>query len=351
MRKVSFATLLVLVFAVLSSAQQQAPPAPPQSPRQALLEMFNGQAALWKHLTVEVQQLLSQPENKQALVAMGMTSSIKSELGEDVQLFESGPVLMSINQPGMHRKLEVQVNNDDLNGDQDAMELSVHSFHDGREQQEQDEEWQAFLSHFTVTMVRQQDVWRLSKIGVNVELAIGDPEFLKKTYLRSMSGGGGMVGGRVGSGVHVTATTDEEAQHIEVPPNTLVMMMGFAEQSFARQHADVGFTCSLEELVQAASTNGMDPQQIAGGSYKGYKISLSGCQGKPAGSFQLVMEPMPGKGGKAYCVDATQNMRVSDDGRGSTCLSAGRPDRVALDEAGSVGVDSASEGPPAKPKE
>src|SRR5215469_15886416 len=119
MRKVLFASLLLLAFAVLSSAQQQAPlPAPPQSPRQALIEMASGgQNAVFKHLTVEVQQLLSQPENKQALVALGMTASI-SELGQDVQIFDSGPVLASVSQPKEHRKIEIQVNNDDMSGDQ-----------------------------------------------------------------------------------------------------------------------------------------------------------------------------------------------------------------------------------------
>src|SRR5215469_15736993 len=181
MRKAFFATLFLFVFAILSSAQQQqAPPAPPQSPRQALIEMSNGQVL--KHLTVEVQQLLQQPENKQALAALGFASSMKRELGQDVQVFESGPVLVSINDVKDHHKVEVQVNNDDMSGDQDDLELSVHSFRDGVEQ---DEEWQTFLSHFTVTMVRQQNIWRLSKVGIGVELAVGDPEFLKKTYLRS----------------------------------------------------------------------------------------------------------------------------------------------------------------------
>lgn len=320
MRKVFFTALLLLVFAVLSSAQQQqqAPPAPPQSPRQALIEMAGGgdEKAVLKHLTVEVQQLLRQPENKQALLSLAAGGSFSS-LG--FQFFESGPVLVSFNQPSDHSKIEVQVNNDDMSGDQDTLDLSVHSFRDGVEQ---DEEWQTFLSHFTVTMVRQEGIWRLSKIGLVVDLAVGDAEFLKKTYLKQMAGTG-MVGGRVGVANVTQEGTGGTVQHPDMPPNQVAMMLGFAEQSFARQHADVGFTCSLPELMEGASAYGLDPQ-IANGSYKTYKIALTGCQGKPAGSFQITLEPMPGKAGKAYCTDATQNMRVSDDGRGATCLSAGR---------------------------
>lgn len=333
MRKVLFAALLLLVFAVLSSAQQQAPPAPPQSPRQALIEMANGgQNGLLKHLTVAVQQLLKQPENKEALRSLADGGSLS---GLGFQFFESGPVLVSFNQPSDHSKIEVQVNNDDMSGDQDTLDLSVHSFRDGVEQ---DEEWQSFVSHFTVTMVRQEGIWRLSKIGVGVDLAVGDPEFLKKTYLKPAATGIGMVGGRLGVATVTQEGTGGTVQHPDMPPNQVAMMLGFAEQSFARQHADVGFTCSLSELMEGASGYGLDPQ-IANGSYKAYKIALTGCQGKPAGSFQITVEPMPGKGGKAYCTDATQNMRVSDDGRGATCLSAGRLERRLADEADSISVE------------
>jgi hypothetical protein len=66
-------------------------------------------------------------------------------------------------------------------------------------------------------------------------------------------------------------------------------------------------------------------QQLSSGMSQGYKLSLSGCQGRPAGSFQVVAEPTAhGNGGKALCTDATRNIRVADDGRGSTCLTFGR---------------------------
>ena len=61
---------------------------------------------------------------------------------------------------------------------------------------------------------------------------------------------------------------------------------------------------------------------------KGYKFSLSGCQGKPAETFHVVAEPVSLAGGaKAYCTDATRNVRTSDDGSGSTCLMAGKLSR------------------------
>ena len=342
MRKALFATLFFSVFAIFSSAQQQQTlPAPPQSPRQALIEIANGQVE--KHLTVEVQQLLKQPENKQALVALGFASSMKRELGQDVQVFESGPVLLSINDAKDHRKIEVQVNNDDMSGDQDVLELSVHSFRDGVEQ---DEEWQTFLSHFTVTMVRQQSIWRLSKVGIGVELAIGDPEFLKKTYLKSINGGGATG---VGVVAHPSSSPGEAEQAPELTPSQLVIFMGAAEQTYARQNAETGFTCSLADLAQSPFLVNQSAQ-ISSGNYNGYKISLTGCQGRPAGSFQITVEPTPGKGGKAYCTDATHNIRVSDDGRGTTCLNAGKPE-PAGEEGDAVGFSYVTPQSATKPKD
>lgn len=120
------------------------------------------------------------------------------------------------------------------------------------------------------------------------------------------------------------------------------MMLGLAESSFAREHADAGFTCSLGELAGAAKEVGLE--QTSGIS-NGYKISLTGCQGKPAGSFQITLEPVsPGAGGKAYCLDATQNVRISDDGRGETCLISGRPENNVQNESGTIGVDAVSAG-------
>ena len=135
----------------------------------------------------------------------------------------------------------------------------------------------------------------------------------------------------------------------ELAPDQLVMMISWAERSFARQHPDIGFTCSLPDLSEG-DRNGLD-QQISTGSYKGYKITLSGCQGKPAGSFQVAVEPIAGKGGKAYCIDATQNIRVADDGRASTCLTSGRVERPGLSEMDVVGIDVHSHDTTPKPKD
>lgn len=338
-----FTSFLILTPNIFLVAQRQLqPPRPPQTPRQALIEVFNGgEKGLLKHLTLEVQELLSQWKQKQRLFPVEMFSAIRSQPGVEVETFETGPVLLSVNSPKEHQKFEVNVNTNDLRGDQDTLELSFHMFHDG---QEQEPEWQPFLSHFGVTLVRQKEIWRLSKIAVGAEFPIGDPEFLKKTVLKDAD---------KETAAHVQARAKSQAEESpepsEVSGEQLVMMLGWAEGAFARQHPDIGFTCSLPDLAESAKQFGLD--SAATGGYKGYRINLTGCGGRPAGSFQVTAEPLTSVG-KAYCTDATRNIRVSDDGRAATCLSAGRSAHVLVsDEDESVGVDPASSAAPAKPKE
>ncbi len=100
-------------------------------------------------------------------------------------------------------------------------------------------------------------------------------------------------------------------------------MIGMMEYTYAQSHPEIGFSCSLSELTQNANPFYGDAL-ITGDVFQGYKLSVTGCQGKPAGSYQVVTEPVAA-GGKAFCTDATRNVRVADDGRGSSCLAAGRP--------------------------
>jgi hypothetical protein len=311
------ALFFVLSASTLLFSQTQAP-APPQTARESLVEMLTGgEKGLTKHLTVEVQELLKKPANKSTATIF---QAMQQQAGTGMQAFPTGSTLFVINEPSQHKKFEVHVDNDDLSGDQDILQLSFHSFHDGQEEAAGGDEWGLMSSRVTVTMQKQQNVWRLSNVGVGIELPLGDPEFLKKMF--SMGSEGKATGmGVVAPSVHTDITPLQPA---EFDPAGTVMMLGFAERSFANRHPDAGFTCSLSELSEAGKGYGLDPQ-LASGSYMGYKWSVSGCEGKPAGSFQIVAEPITqGRGAKAVCTDATGNVRMSEDGRGSTCLTSGK---------------------------
>lgn len=310
--------LLLLVLSVATSfalAQKEPVPAKPQTPRQALIEVVTkGGDSVLKHMTVEVQELLLKPENKSpALMAIG---SMKPESG--LEAFEAGDVLFRYSQPAQHLKYEVVVDSDDLAGTEDTFQLSLHMFQDGKEENPQ---FGLMSPHFTVSMKQQQNIWRLNKISVGADFPIGDPEFVKGTFLKN------------DTHVHTTglvATTGgpdaaaNRTQPVAMPPEQVVTMLGFAESTYARMHPDQGFTCSLSELEQSTKMMGLD-QQISTGSYNGYRFALSGCEGKPAGSYQLIAEPLTaGSGEKAFCSDATQNLRMVESGTGANCLAFGK---------------------------
>lgn len=151
---------------------------------------------------------------------------------------------------------------------------------------------------------------------MGADFPIGDPEFVKKTFLRNQTvvhttGMAAIVGG-----VDAAPT---QSQPTTMPPEQIVTMLGFAESTFARQHPETGFTFSMAELGGTAKL-GVD-QQVSTGTYNGYRIGVNGCEGKPAGSYQIFVEPISaGAGSKAFCSDATQNVRVLEGGNGANVL-------------------------------
>jgi hypothetical protein len=190
------------------------------------------------------------------------------------------------------------------------------------------------LSRFTVGMKRQASIWRLNEISINIKVPVGDPKLLEK-FGSGM--GTRMFGGKVAMG---PAGKQEKSR--ELSPRESITMVAFAESSFARSHPETGFTCKLSDLAKVNPFY-LDPRVFNGEPYQGYKFTLSGCQDKPSGSFHLTAEPVASTAGtKAYCTDATNNVRSSDDGRGSTCLASGKIDsgeQYSDDGLTSVGVD------------
>lgn len=345
------AILFITAFAV---SQPQAAPPRPQTARQALIEMITtGGDSIQKHLTVEVQDLLKSAGKAKA-ASLAMFGSLAGQKG--LQGFDSGEVLFAYEDPAQPAKLEVRVDNDDLAGDEDSLLLTLHAFRDGKEQE--GEELGLMSSHFTVSMKLEQGIWRLSKISIGAEFPVGDPKFIQKTFLKTATGaatGLGAVALSADSAVALSAGDTEVHVHDGVEPaaplmqpEQVIRMLAFAEASFAREHSETGFTCSLSDLAQLSKMMGVD-QQVVTGTYNGYRFALAGCEGKPSGSYQIIAEPIMAKAGKAFCTDATQNLRISDDGRGATCLISGR---VQVDQpedgGGMVGFTFSSGEPPKK---
>jgi hypothetical protein len=141
-----------------------------------------------------------------------------------------------------------------------------------------------------------------------------------------------MTGVKIGGGVDGKADKPRS-----IAPMEAVQMIGMAESMFARTHPETGFTCTLADLAKPNLLN-LDPRIFSGEPYHGYKFSLSGCQDKPSGSFHLVAEPVSPTGkAKAFCTDATNNVRSSDDGLGSSCLASGKLATSGVEDGAWVG--------------
>jgi hypothetical protein len=318
---------LVATLSLTTLFAQQPAPAPPQTPRQALIEMISGgQEGAMKHLTVEMQKSLQEDGKNNSAAQLAAFDQIRAA-SSDFQVFETGQVLLSANELKSNEKFEVHVDSDDLSGDTDNMDISFHQFRDGVEQ---DIPYAAMLSRFTIGMKRQANVWRLNEVSVNIKVPVGDPKLLEKFG----NGVPGMMGAKIGGGAD-----GKPEKPRDMAPREAIQMLGMTESMFARTHPEIGFTCTLADLAKPNFLN-LDPRIFSGEPYHGYKFSLSGCQDKPSGSFHLVAEPVsPAAGAKAYCTDATNNIRSSADGLGSSCIASGKLAGFSVEE-GSAGGDT-----------
>lgn len=332
MRKLTSASAIVLLFATnLPGQTSHAPPPRPQTARQALIELITGgQEAQLKHLTREVQEEMSKPASKAIGAAyLGSFSSMMKGAGNELKSFDSGSILFSLTDTKTKETTEIVVENDDLSGDQDTLQLSLHGYADGKEKQ--DDNLLTLSPKFSVEMKKQDNVWRLNNISVNVNFPVGSPKLFQA--MTQASGGGDFHSIAVGTPM----VGQPERPKLEAP--NALMMLANAETMHAKVHPETGFTCSLSELVNGNNVyqQFLDPE-MAGGTSNGFKFNVSNCQGMPAGSFQITAEPVsPGAGSKAYCVDATGNIRFSEDGRGTTCLTAGKTQQPADEVEGLAG--------------
>ena len=309
----------LFVFAGIASGQRGTRD---QSPRQALIEMLSGgEAPFKKHLTLEMQsklQNLMKGSHDNAPNPFLALTGAKSSGVNGFQSFDIGPILFAFSNPDEHERYEVDIDSDEQRGEEDTMGLSLHLVRNGVER-----EIPVGLK-ILAKLKRQAGIWRLTAVNLNASLPVGDPRMLEKSWweptLAALAG-----------------TSDETAaasavvidERPKMNPLRAVRMIGMAENLYAQMHPGAGYTCNLSNLVNIGK--GMDEEgmykfmdaEFAGGLYNGYKFTLTGCERAPAKMFRVVAEPVAGRG-KAYCSDNTNNLRTADDGRGSTCLVAGK---------------------------
>jgi TonB family protein len=273
----------------------------PQTARQALIEMFFGTAPnhLEKHLpdtTRNAFKKMTGPNGVSAIDEVSMFATMARAGGGKFETFDTGPVLLSVEDPRENQKVEITVEGDNLSGDEDQIEVALHVTKDEKEQV------LPFVPRLTFVMKTEADVWRLSEISLTLRVPLEDPDFLK------------------------SIEQEHNKQSEAIAQGNVRMIIGAEE----RYHASHGlYACSLSDLGKAKRDATGDKSagfpllsnDLAAGKSDGYVFAISGCDGS---QYKVVAEPAtPDSGQRAFCSDESGGMRSSTDGKATTCLSAG----------------------------
>ncbi len=315
---IKLASLLMLsTVATLSWSQT----APPQTARQALLEMFFSKTpgTLMKHLPSAT---LTALDNAGALKTMQQYSALAGQLhntGSQLETLETGPVLLSTFDAKTEQKVEITVESDTLQGDEDNIELSFRTYKQKFLQKT------PFMPRITFAMKMESGVWTLNTILVSVRIPLADPDFLK-----SMTDG---IKARAAAAAiqaqPVQSLTNSGSDSAIIGAMRTILA---AENTYSSAYRNVGYTCTLSDLdgFGAGEANEhqamLIPSGLAGGKKFGYIFAVSGCAGTPSTSFHLTASPAGNVfGRRAFCTDRSGVIRYSADGNPATCLASGMP--------------------------
>ena len=299
--------ILSLSVAVSLSAQTSSPnPAqkPPQSARQALIEMFlaKDDEAFIKHLPDDA---------KKALIHAGETSDTSmilkfATLGREftkpndkTETFDTGALILT-SALGERERVEVNVERDSLMGENDEIELSIHYLKDGQQQA------MVVIPDLIFTFRQEKEVWKLVELTAAAHFPLTDPDYLKG--LRKQQ-------------------NDETEQQAR---NRMNVIAG-AEMGYMGKHPDRGYSCSLTALF--APEPDADPNEIVSSDpgqgepqWYGYSFSLAGCEGNPPSKFQVLATPLDTDGGlQAFCTDQAGTLKSIASARASNCFKRGKP--------------------------
>lgn len=296
----------------------------PQTARQALIEMFfgTGPSHLEKHLPDATRSTLKKMSSANGMSALDEFSMFASEMksGDNkFQTYETGPLLLSAEDPRGGDKVEISVERDDLAGDEDQIEVALHITKNYKE------EALPFVPRFTFSMAQQADVWRLNEVDVTVKVPLADPAFLQ---------------------------TLEDRQRNQNEQMTMFAMQSIVQAEKGYFAAQNTYACSLNAL--SGGGNGTDrraylyDRRLADGHQYGYVFAISNCD---PSHFKVVAEPdVAGSGGRAFCSDEGGAVRAAADGKAATCLSSGDIVRENSQVASTAFAATAGAGPAAGAK-
>lgn len=313
------AMILLASLAVSISLNAQTHTQPPQTARQALIEMFMGgdSDALTKHLPDAARNLVARNQNEQYASSIFRFATFGRQMasGEgQVQTFDDGPTILTSDQ-GEEDKMAVVVEHDSMHGENEEIELSVHLYHDGQEK------WLSIIPRITFTLSQEKDIWRLIEVTAYERLPLGDPE-----YLRGLR--------------------QQQQEANESSAQMRVGIIAAAETSYAEQHPGRGYECALPTLFTPEqpdpADDNLEPQQIYydpgqwSTEWSGYHFTLAGCEGTPASKYQVSAVPVDSDAGaKTFCADESGALRFLIGGKASACFSRGE----VLSSASDSGIE------------
>ncbi|MGA3106825.1 MAG: energy transducer TonB [Terriglobales bacterium] len=305
--RVTSGILSLLILSLISSlistglaAQNATQEHPPQTARQALIEMCFSEAPghFEKHLPTITRQTFSELGQENGPNYTGILSALQMQTkaaGGKFETFDVGPTLFKAKGlPGrVDDEVEITVERDDLVGGEDQIELALHTTTNGKE-----ETLLPTILRFTFSMKMEGDIWRLSEVSATARFPIADPTFLK-------------------------AMQEHQAGQNEQMALMSVRSIVSAEKSY--QSARSSFACKLSDLgnsgKDAPRRTYLFDQQLASGKKNGYVFSISECD---PSHYRLAAEPVaPELGQHAYCSDEAGTVRKSGDGKVATCFASG----------------------------
>jgi hypothetical protein len=302
MRQALSALALTLAGTSLTAQNLQTPP--PQSARQALIEMFlgKGENDLAKHLPdITRKALIRKDESPESSIVLRIAAAGRSMAaqGRTVETFDTGPNIL-VTEQSDNERVEVAVEHDSLMGDQDEIELSIHGYKDGQE------EHLPVIPRLIFTLQQEKDVWRLTEITVAGHIPLTDPDYLKG--LRKQQ-------------------DEANEQMAQMRMNMIVN----GQKAYSAAHPEIGYACALPSLVpqKTDSTAGeagatFDPGQGSEG-WNGYRFTLNGCGGTPSSKYRLAAVPIDSDStGKTFCADESGKIKFVTSGKPSSCFSSGQ---------------------------
>jgi len=298
--------LVICLVGFVCGQTAPATPPPPQTARQALIEMFFGKSPdhLKKHLAENTKKAFAKLEStgsKSFFSEIEMISQARTGV-QQLETFDAGPVLLGGRNPIGGEQFELLVERDDLMGDEDQIELSVRATKDGKPQA------MPVLPRVNFTMKTEEGIWRLTEISFTARAPIADPD-----YLASLVG---------------------QIQEQQRRSNEMYAMMSMqtivsAETAYHKTHPT--YTCSLKGLaggIKGQNATVYIDDELTSGKKQGYVFALTGCD---ASRYKVAAEPATSDSGqRAYCADEGGEVKSSKSGKASICFSSGEPANRAV---------------------